>query len=365
MRLKNIAFAVVLFLLTVVIVDRFMNYARVTPPILKYYHKEYGALNVPDIEYLKSKEGLYLGKTNYDGRFRENYPKRRQDSTAYRIILVGDSFVEGIDVMSRNHFAVHMENIMSKHLGRKVEVLNFGRGNCTLQPSAYYYVDYIRKEYDADLVLFFTEARDIVEVSDYPSTAYVFNKQTGVLEASRNWQNSGDYQLVQKLEDMKLLGFLNASGWFRLAYRAKAGLGAYGFYPKVFGKFYGEVGTQTYDRDPLNMPISETTKAIYDTLEKVEGPQLWFVLRNFPLESVRLKHYLDSMQYRVIDLADTLDVKTIKGTKDDAYYFKTTGLYGGHWNHLGHKAVGHFLSNRILKEISLKHIDTNISANGK
>lgn len=362
---KNLFVAFCLFLATVVGLDRFMNLARVTPPILKYYHKEYGALNVPNMQYLKSKEGLFLGTTNYDGRFRENYPKRRTDSSEYRIILVGDSFVEGIDVMSRNHFAAYMESLLSASLGRKVQVLNFGRGNCTLQPSAYYYVDYIRKEYDADLVLFFTEARDIVEVSDYPSTAFVYNPAIGGLEASKNWQNSGDYKLVQQLEKMKVLEFLNGSGWFRMAYRAKAGISMYGYLPKIFGKFYGEVPTQTYDRDPLRMAISETTKEIYDTLVKADGPQLWFVLRNFPLESQRLKGYLDSMNYPVIDLADTLDVKTIKGTNDDAYYFKTTGLYGGHWNHLGHKAVGNFLAGRILREIRHKRIVLNESTHGK
>jgi hypothetical protein len=365
MKITSILITIGIFLATVICLDRFMNYARVTPPILKYYNKEYGALNVPNIEYLKTKEGLYLGQTNYDGRFRENYPKKRIDSTTFRIILVGDSFVEGIDVLSRNHFAVYMEEILSKKLGRKVEVLNFGRGNCTLQPSAYYYINYIRKEYDADLVLLFTEARDVEEVSDYPSTSFVYNKTNRQLEANNDWQYSSDYQLVQKLEQIGALGFLNGSGWFRLAYRAKAGIFMYGFWPKVLGKFYGEVATQTYNRDPVKLQISQTTKAIYDTLVRADGPPLWLVLRNFPLESDRLKAYLDSMHYNVIDLADTLDGKLIKGTKDDAYYFKTTGLYGGHWNHLGHRAVGHFLSDRINYLIDNKRIDINLSKDGK
>lgn len=351
MNIRKIVVAVVCFGLTSLALDRYLNLTRITPPILKYYNDEFGALNTPNIEYLKVKEGLFLGRTNYDGRFRENYPKRRTDPRAVRIILVGDSFVEGIDVFSRNHFAAIMEKTLSARLGRNVEILDFGRGNCTIQPSSYYYINHIKKEYDADLVLFFTEARDLEEVTIYPSTAFVYDPATGGLRASYLWRESPDYRLTRKLQDLGILGALNGSGWFRLAYRARSGIEMYGFLPKVLGKFYGEVPAQNYDRTEMNQAASMTTQKIFDTLSKESAPPVWFVVRNFPLESKHLERYMDSLGFRYIDLADTLDFKTIRGTKDDAYFFKTTGAYGGHWNHLGHKAVGAFLSDRILKEM--------------
>lgn len=337
--------------LTICLLDLYLNLTKTTPPILKYYNETFGALNVPNIKYLKSKEGFFIGSTNYDGRFRETYPKRKIQKNSFRIILVGDSFVEGIDVLSRNHFANYMEQILEKKLMCKVEVLNFGRGNCTLQPSSYYYLNYIKKEYDADIVLFFTEARDVEEASNFPSTSFIYNNSKKRLEESKIWEQSKDYQITKALNDFGLLAPFSRSGWFRLAYRSKSGIEMYGFFSKIFGKFYGEVKLQTYQRTPITKEVSKTSAMIFDSLSKEVFPPITFVIRNFPLESENLEKYMDSMKYRFISLKDTLDFKTIRNTSDDAYYFKTTNLYGGHWNHLGHKAVGYFLSNRIVNEI--------------
>ena len=356
MNIKKYGVGVIIALVTLFAVDRFLNVTRITPPILKYYNEEYGALNVPNIKYLKSREGFFLGETNYDGRFRENYPKRKTDSNTLRIILVGDSFVEGIDVLARNHFAAYMERLISAQLNRKVEVLDFGRGNCTLQPSSYYYLNYIKKEYDIDLVLFFTEARDLQPVADYPSTAFVYDSTVDNLVVSKSWKESQEFKAVTKMESLGLLGVLNNSGLFRLAYRARSGISMYGFLPKVLGKFYGERATQTYERMETKQELSRTSAHIFDTLSKQTDPPVWFVLRNFPLESRQLEDFMGSMHYNFFDLKDTLDFKIIRNTKDDAYYFKTTNLYGGHWNHLGHKAVGYFLSNKLVQGIKSGNI---------
>jgi hypothetical protein len=345
---KKITGALLVMLITAFVLDRYLNLTRITPPVLKYYNSKYGALNTPNINYMKSREGLFLGTTNYDGRFRENYPKRKTDSNTLRIILIGDSFVEGIDVYGRNHFAAIIEELVSKELNRKVEVLNFGKGNCTLQPSAYYYMDYIKKEYDADLTLFFTEVRDLVSGTDFPSTAYDYDEKTGHLYINDSWTQSTDYKLTQKLDEFHLLKPLNESGFFRLAYRTRGGLEMYGFLPRVFGKFYGEIPPQTYEHSIVNSEMSKSSELVFDTLAKEKSPPVIFVVRNFPFESTFLENYMGLKKYNYISLKDTLDFKIIRNTNDDAYFFKTTGLYGGHWNHLGHKAVGNFLANRIV-----------------
>lgn len=351
MKFRVILSGIAALLFTLLALDLFLKATRISPPVLKYYNEEFGALNVPNIKYMKFREGLFLGETNYDGRFRENYPKRKNDTSVLRIVLVGDSFVEGIDVFSRHHFAAHMERIMSNALSRKVEVLDFGRGNCTLQASSYYYLNYIKKEYDADMVLFFVEARDLTAVTDYPSTSFVFDDKVGDIVPSKAWMESADYRIVSKLKKMGILNVLDNSGLFRLAYRTKSGIGMYGVLPKVLGKLYPQPPTQTYDRMEAKLELSKVAGRIFDSLSKEENPRVLFVLRNFPLESQVLRSYMDSKQFDYIDLKDTLDYKIVRNTTDDAYYFKASGLYGGHWNHIGHKAVGHFLSNRLLQRL--------------
>src|SRR4051812_35676489 len=110
--MKNIFLFLLSFITTAICIEAFLKLSRITPPTLKYYNSTYGSLNRPNIDYFKSVEGLYVGKSNYDGRFRENYGKRKTDKKTLRIVLIGDSFVEGIDVFSNNHFAGYIENIL-------------------------------------------------------------------------------------------------------------------------------------------------------------------------------------------------------------------------------------------------------------
>ena len=348
MNYKTILISILIFISTIVLLDRYLNLTRITPPVLKYYNEEFGALNAPNIDYLKFRESIFLGSTNYDGRFRENYPKKKADSSILRIVLIGDSFVEGIDVFGRDHFAAYMERLISKELNRKVEILNFGRGNCTLQASSFYFLNYIKKEYDVDLALYFVEARDVSPVTDYPSTAFTVDEATENLVPSYSWNESQDYKLTKMLSNWNVLSFLNSSGIFRLTYRARSGLIMYGFWPKVLGKVYGEIPTQSYNFTKQNDEVSKISTKIFDTLSKQTNPKVLFVIRNFPIESSNLENFMDKMSYRHVNLKDTFDNKLIRNTKDDAFYFKATGLYGGHWNHLGHKAVGYFLSNKVI-----------------
>jgi hypothetical protein len=80
--------------------------------------------------------------------------------------------------------------------------------------------------------------------------------------------------------------------------------------------------------------------------------QVIFVVRNLPVDASVVKEYFREKKYPFIDLNDVLNNEIIRGTNVNAYYFKSTQSYGGHWNHEGHKAVGYFLSNRISREIN-------------
>jgi hypothetical protein len=350
--MKNVLIFILTFGATLLFFDFFMKEVRITPPILKYYNGEFGSLNRPWIDYLKSIQGFFIGKTNYDGRFRENYPKRKTNKSTLRIALVGDSFVEGIDVLSRNHFAQYMEDSLKKIFKTNIEILNFGRGNCTLHASSFYFVNYIQKEYDADLVLYFTEFRDILPTGSYPSTSFKFNAPDSSLVPDYSWQNSSEYKLHQKLISLSLLKYYEDIAACRLAYRAWSGFQTRGFWPMTLGKFYGKVKEQEYTYTKYDVPVSVLTKKIYDSIMQYDRGQVIFVVRNLPTDASIVKEYFKKKNYPFIDLNDALDKELIKGTTINAYYFKSTQSYGGHWNHEGHKAVGYFLSNRISREIN-------------
>ncbi|HEY8933862.1 MAG TPA: SGNH/GDSL hydrolase family protein [Cyclobacteriaceae bacterium] len=349
--MRNLIFFIVTAVVTLLLLDVFLKGVKITPPILKYYHSEYGSLNRPDINYFKSTQGLYIGKTNYDGRFRESYPKRKKDGKTLRILLVGDSFVEGIDVFSRDHFAQYMEDTLRKILNTNVEILNFGRGNCILHASSYYFINYLEKEYDADLVLYFTEFRDILPVASYPSTSFKLNETGTNLVADYSWQKSAEYNLHRKLTSLPLLKYYEDIALCRLGYRAWSGIQTRGFLQLTLGKFYGTLATPDYTYAKYDVPISDLSKKIYDSVMTFNKGQIVFVVRNLPVDATVVKEYFQEKHYPFIDLNEALDKEIIRGTNINAYYFKATQSYGGHWNHAGHKAIGHFLAKKISDHI--------------
>lgn len=344
-----------IFFVTSLCVEAFLKLTRITPPTLKAYTPVYGSLNRPYIDYFKSVEGLYIGKTNYDGRFRENYPKRKGDKKTLRIVLVGDSFVEGIDVFSSNHFASYVEKLLSNKLHRKVEVLNFGRGNCTIQASSYYFNEYISKEYDADIVLYFTEGRDIQNQgpgsTGYPSTCY-FLDSNNTLGVGYGWKDTWEYKIHKRLSDNAVTQYYDNSAYFRLFYRAFARIKINGFPLLTFGKFVGQPKEQDYTGGDLLDSLSPFTRKVYDTLHSYNKGQVVFIVRNKPVNAPCIINYYTQKGYNYINLSDTFDNFNIKNTNINAYFFKASNAYGGHWNNDGHKAVGIFLANRLYRNMN-------------
>jgi hypothetical protein len=353
--MKNFLIFILVLIISTIALEGFLKETRIAPPTLKYYNKDYGSLNRPDIDYFKSVEGFYIGKTNYDGRFRENYPKRKKDKKTLRILLVGDSFVEGIDVFSHNHFARYMEEILGKRLHRNVEILDFGRGNCSIQASSYFFINYIAKEYDGDIVLYFTEARDIYPTTEFPSTSYVLDSSNN-LAASYNWMQTPEYKIHRVLSSNAVLKKYDESAYFRLLYRAVARIKISGMKVLTFGKFAGEAPEQDYSAYGIFANMSLLTQKIYDTIYKYNSGQVIFVVRNKPLWAPAIVDTMESKNYKYINLSDTFNDYFIKNTAVNAYYFKASNAYGGHWNNEGHKAVGAFLSNKILSQLDSYHM---------
>lgn len=349
--MKNICLFILSVFGTLLFFEIYLKSTRITPPTAKYFNDTFGALNRPNIDYMKCKEGLYLGKTNYDGRFRENYPMRKNSKKTLRIGLIGDSFVEGIDVFSRDHFAQIMEDKLKKKLHRNVEIMDFGRGNCTITNSSFYFVNHIEPNYDLDLILYFTEYRDIFVETGYPSAAFSLNDTTGELITNNSWRETPEYRLHKKLVGFPILKYYEDIAVTRLAYRAYSGGKQMGFTLQTFGKFAGEPSFQTYQYEKKEGEVSLTTKKTFEKIKEYKNGQVIFVVRHLPFDAQVVQNYFDQMHYPYIDLRDTFDMQLIKGTNINAHFFKTTQSFGGHWNHEGHIAVGNFLANRIYQNL--------------
>jgi hypothetical protein len=354
--MRRVIILIVTLALTTFAMELFLRKSRIASPILKYYNETFGSLNRSNIDYYKTKEGLYIGNTNYDGRFGENYPKRKEKKSTLRIGLIGDSFVEGIDVFSRNHFSKVIEQRLSKHYSTDVQVLNFGRGNCTLHASSYYFENYIKEEYDLDIILYFAEGRDIFEVNEYPSTTYTLNDEDSLVP-SYEWSEATQFKMHKKISEFDITHGYDQLSLFSLFFRAMSGVRMRGFNKLTFGKFAGEIETQDYNFSELpDVQISNLSAKIIQKLYPYNLGKMFFVVRGFPIDASALKSYFDSQNIEYFDLIDTFDGYNIRNTDINAYYFEASQSYGGHWNHRGHRAVGHYLSDRIIQKVEISEL---------
>ncbi|MEM7467452.1 MAG: hypothetical protein AAF387_11270, partial [Pseudomonadota bacterium] len=71
----------------------------------------------------------------------------------YRIVVLGDSFTEAIQVSLSNNFVSVLENLLSQHQGSRVEVLNLGVTGSGPVQQLYHWKHYAQ-QFNPDLSLF-------------------------------------------------------------------------------------------------------------------------------------------------------------------------------------------------------------------
>ena len=114
------------------------------------------------------KEGLALSKVNELGYLGPAYPKEKDNKSCFRIGLIGDSYVQGVQA----HYPYHFRDILEKKLNQKIhdkriEVLNFGRSSFVLQ-DMYCYIKNFVSSYDVDMLIVFLSNGDFTDNSKDP-----------------------------------------------------------------------------------------------------------------------------------------------------------------------------------------------------
>lgn len=105
---------------------RFTIKPEILPNACRYQDPILGNLLVPDSTCVfKTKEWDITYKINQQG-FRDNYHDNDNGENNYRIMFLGDSFVEGYGVPVENTFSKIIESYTTKIDGRKVETISAG-----------------------------------------------------------------------------------------------------------------------------------------------------------------------------------------------------------------------------------------------
>jgi len=158
---RTIAKYIVWQLIALLVVEMVLACAGLGEEELFAIDKELGMTHMTDKSVTWRKEGYARSYLNWDG-LRECDVSLAKPPGTYRVALLGDSMVEGLQVPLEETFGQRLQKELTKKLGRPVQVINFGTsGYSTVQEALLMKRKVFR--YAPDMVLLGYDARDMFE----------------------------------------------------------------------------------------------------------------------------------------------------------------------------------------------------------
>lgn len=275
-------------------------------------------------------EGFFLGHSNPYGYIGPAYPFAKEPGV-FRIVLMGDSYTEGMHLMNAYRYDRLLEKELNRHCNQKVEILNFGVGESNFADMYLYYENYAKK-FNPDLVLFVVSPFSF-KMTRYSSTPapQLYLDQAGQLQTSYAFTQSHIYQIYRHgaflFEHSSLLKMLTRT--YKLLRSAEA--------PQILlGKFYSPPPKQAAV-PPQTLP-PEMVKAMQNLKT---DPVILAYRSPFP---PALKHEIEHLGQPSLDLMPAFRALTEAGV--DYHYWKASQM-DGHWNAQGHQAVARYLARQL------------------
>jgi hypothetical protein len=319
-----------------------LSYHELNPKVGKKIQK--------DKRIIMLKEGFYMGRSNKFGYIGPAYPMEKEENV-FRVILMGDSYVEGFQLFEKYHFRKIMEEELNKSSKKEVQVLNFASGGFNFSDMYVYYVNYASM-FDPDLVIYVIRPGDLAERTSFVPAPY-FYMDNDILKINYDFINSGVYKVYQRYR-----WFFENSSFIKMTNNIYK-LTKLGYLPEiVFGKFYASFYSSK-KKNPVNknnerraiknvkkkeIILSEAVKKIFK--EMGDSKNAYFVYRaRFP---DKLNDYIVDSGIKVINLDEMLRGHKKKG--GNLNYWKATGKTG-HWNHEAHNIIGVYLADKLRPAI--------------
>jgi hypothetical protein len=193
------------FILTMTALEIFFRFSEIFLPSIVYDDPKLGLLRKPNAQIFSLNEGFGMGVVNEYGYLGPGYPKAKKENTL-RIALIGASLVQGLEIFDRYHFRKLLEDKLSTFTGKKVEVLNFGRGGIDLR-GEYTTYKYIASEYHPDINLIFVLKGSFTEKDDKPSPGYTILNDSLFIDYS--FSESSQFKQRTKYKFLRLTSIGN------------------------------------------------------------------------------------------------------------------------------------------------------------
>jgi hypothetical protein len=158
--IKQIIFFSFGFLITLCFCEIFIRYASVSTVSFSDYYNDIGKGLRKNMVHVNFSEGFGINKFNEYRYIGEAHPPLKPKNT-FRIALIGDSYVQSLEIFDRNYFGNVAEGFLKKqNPGINFEFLNFGRASFNIG-NMYAYQKLFVDKFDPDYCLYFISNTDL------------------------------------------------------------------------------------------------------------------------------------------------------------------------------------------------------------
>ncbi|WKN32941.1 hypothetical protein PZB74_06235 [Porifericola rhodea] len=341
--LRSIGYFFVAALLCTVLLELFVRGAEISAVSETDYQEEIGRIIRPNAKIVHYNENFTYSQMNKYGYRGPAYPPVK-DSGTLRIALLGDSYVEGFQVLDRHHFrTVLEEELKNAYQYDNIEILNFGRSGFGLEDTYAYDKNFVSK-FNPDLKVYVLGALDFYENSQdklLPKWKLV----EGQLQQDTSYRTSQEL----KVYSLAKLGLQNSAilqmlrNGINVIKDGRAG-------EVMLGKLYQRFHQKEIHKSPetkVQEALPEVANAILAELDIQNN--VIIVNKDSVSYPLHLEQSLSQNNIVSIHLADTLT--TLKDQLGiDPRYWPVTNTKG-HWNYAAHKAVGEYLSKALREKV--------------
>ncbi len=332
--MKKIAFislGILSFFGALGLIEVYLRVGEIEPPLWTTIDSTVGIVNIPNRPILYLSESYYLGATNTFGYFGAARSRGKRPGT-YRFVLLGNSFVSGINVDEKYYFGRLMETALEEHWKKPVEVLNFGFGRFDLS-DIYCYYKKVVNGFDYDCAVFFVDTSDFAESYYKNMGPYCVVKPDSIAIVD-DYKYGGKYRLYDNTRFIT-----QNSSLFRLVFKCEGLIATQETGHIILDKLYW--------KNPADKRMAGTEKGFNETTKMIlrqlaKDPRNIIVYKyGVPSD---IDRFIRSTGISVYSLEPCLNALQQEGI--DPYFWKATKTRG-HWNHAAHKAIGMYLAGQL------------------
>jgi len=375
---KNILFSFFIFLIFILLLEIIFRTthlfgARVTwvepNPIFGWQH-------IPNSKYWYYKENDHpiTGRINSYG-WRDKEWSLQKPPGAYRIAVLGDSFVEAFQVESNRTFLALAEYQLNQEHSLKVELMNFGRAGATQSEELLILRNRVAKFSPDMVLLFFTPGNDIDEVRRETAGNLLrpfFNiSKRGELILDTSFSETGAFKIKSFIKPFKqhsaLISLIcERYRAYQLAKQSKnktkSKTNGRGNLPK---KIKGYLSLCTDNPELKYLKSYQLNKILIKAMSeycKEKGMR-------FMLVCIDIIVYIPENEKKYKEIDSTFNANFFEDDLEDyakllnieclglqrifrrSYERNSVDLHWGHWNYHGHKVVGESLTHKLVSII--------------